>query len=1738
MRWADSWEPTENLASCPKLISEYWKKVDKEKRNNRKKRKRRLVIQSDEEDDNGQSPSTIADKDNDENDDTGSKEKRTRLEAYHDHDDDQLQHSFEESEMVGEASETGEPPPLEEINRQITPDDNNFPESNIESICLDDRQISPEQTITETMPVETTAGKEKVRVNQRLTGTRSVMTPAVVDVNEERGKTPEPLQPSIRVKEEPISDNEEENFKRTAKIKAGYSIRKIAEQESRPVRNEDNRSFRNNDSGRRNPVPSTSSMSSVCWPSSHLIPSPPQPTLIPKSALPEDSVPFKMSMTSVSSAHQTNGQMNTETNSELNNSDDQMNRVFEKFKKWISLQQTYILTLCIKYVAKDTLISGHTSEEQIEGEINNWLKERINKTFGVRHCNYFHDHPTYGKVLSALREKVKTAVVHIVKTYNGMTEKKTNSLDAKVISNSDQYINQQNISTCQQQQSLMLSNLQKAPISSIPSHSINTTSRLPINTASHLSVNTTSQLPVNTTSNLPVKTTSQNHFNAHSQQSITSMQPVSLFRLPVCNTMNTMTPLRPLHPQPQIFITNSNQNNLFSQIQAIAYQIESSLRQQQDLENQLRQHQQQQQKQQLQHPLQHSQQQAFQQLQQQQQQKHNQLLNIRLQLKQQFHQHHLLQQQIQAQIQQQTVRLQTTLQQHPRQVLQHRNVNTNQQRISMFQQRQPLGNQNNCPNPMMRFLSQHARFPLMATPTANIQQLRPIPPGPQNMNIRSTVADIRQPNHQTLTLRSTNNPGSMNCGNLTGNQPVLQRSGMTSQPLPAQSIVSNRNNPLIRKTLPIQHSSVNPVPNRLSHVPRNPLFPNGSFHSFNIERSHSAHLSDNSPISTATGSPHNATGSPRNATESPLNTTQSTAENQATLQHDNVVTLAKNSPTVLRSPLLLPLKTNTTITTASTAPGPRVKHTVFPSIKRQIPRKTFKGTQSSLTERMTNSFESGEMTPVFVMEDFSIPSIPPIDLSEACRENESMNGQDLSFEEKDPNESSDDNSISPNAEREMNGMPNEPKLPTDEKETPSELNLVSENNDSQNGGKSVSEKDAAPNVPILQNDCKRKESILHDNDAPGGIKSLVENTLNINSSKDETTEKSPTSLSLTDGSLDFDGNGKELENEIETENKSPSLVPSNHDFGKSRDKLNVPVLSSTQTTKIELSKLIGSCGIIVSNSIARTSPNVSSPFTQRASTVVESIDIDKMETLKKSNKAEAEKKTLGDICQNIGDNVSSIHKKIDSTADKRPEKMNSFPPPLIRTDEVQPSVVKKAIAHVDSVKEVSGEKSKTDHSDSLNVVITNVSGNAKMTSDISFISLTTGKEPLKISHTTNTEAIELSVSSPDSPEVEFTSVSKKTPKLFTAESVTSTSKSPMSMSRSAKTTALRGSVSFVPDNDVPKKVQDYLNVHYQTVLEKLGDKKEKLGNKLHVHEDGSIAVQLSDGECVRIRYKDLIKCKYERETQKKKSSVFVNLIDDGRCNVDTTDAFHSCSSALMTSDSLATSQVTSLSSNSKTACTDQRAEKIKVSNTPLNSTTSKISSEEFKTIREGNIQPVSDDVASTTAKEKNHVCSLLSIDSAVESDGTTTDVKRTVTENMEFEKRSPPLSNDVKNETSPLEDMQSPRSPAARIDEYLNSTEFNLSSPLNDDEINPLDTPSEKIPTFTSAWLPDLRTGSTPTRGNLLAPLESSIDQSDTMTLYNGQSQHSEKFNQSDDQKNTRDKRRMHMKGKVNLPFL
>lgn len=87
-----------------------------------------------------------------------------------------------------------------------------------------------------------------------------------------------------------------------------------------------------------------------------------------------------------------------------------------------------------------------------------------------------------------------------------------------------------------------------------------------------------------------------------------------------------------------------------------------------------------------------------------------------------------------------------------------------------------------------------------------------------------------------------------------------------------------------------------------------------------------------------------------------------------------------------------------------------------------------------------------------------------------------------------------------------------------------------------------------------------------------------------------------------------------------------------------------------------------------------------------------------------------------------------------------------------------------------------------------------------------------------------------------------------------------------------------GKNPFIPEESVPDQIREYIEEHYQTILEKLGGQKDKMGNKLHVHFDGSVEVQLSDGESVRIRYKELIRRKFQ-DSDNVPDDV-INLSDD------------------------------------------------------------------------------------------------------------------------------------------------------------------------------------------------------------------------------------------------------------------
>ena len=66
-------------------------------------------------------------------------------------------------------------------------------------------------------------------------------------------------------------------------------------------------------------------------------------------------------------------------------------------------------------------------------------------------------------------------------------------------------------------------------------------------------------------------------------------------------------------------------------------------------------------------------------------------------------------------------------------------------------------------------------------------------------------------------------------------------------------------------------------------------------------------------------------------------------------------------------------------------------------------------------------------------------------------------------------------------------------------------------------------------------------------------------------------------------------------------------------------------------------------------------------------------------------------------------------------------------------------------------------------------------------------------------------------------------------------------------------------------------MQNYIQEHYQTIVERLGERKHQLGRRLEVHADSSIVIQLADGDTLRIRRKDLVRRKHERESAARKS---------------------------------------------------------------------------------------------------------------------------------------------------------------------------------------------------------------------------------------------------------------------------
>jgi len=292
--------------------------------------------------------------------------------------------------------ESGEPPPLNEINGP--------PES---------RPATPSSLTDNEKDLSASTNSKSTRNNQRLIGTRSSFRGKSVNIDERNDEENAEQTKDIRIKEEPVSEpEEEEHFKRTAKIKAGYCIRKLAEHE-RTV---------SDTIGEDLGTPATAK--TVATTTIKLSPTfqsfrantQVQPTLVPSTRIPVTSLSQQQQRQTSPAATPASSLSPPESIGDLP-VDPQFERIVSRFKKWINNQQKDILTLCIKTVAKNILLSRQFSEEAVKLETDKWLHERIMKTFGKQYLHLILSHQTLKWIIEHLVIKVKSAVNHIIETY-------------------------------------------------------------------------------------------------------------------------------------------------------------------------------------------------------------------------------------------------------------------------------------------------------------------------------------------------------------------------------------------------------------------------------------------------------------------------------------------------------------------------------------------------------------------------------------------------------------------------------------------------------------------------------------------------------------------------------------------------------------------------------------------------------------------------------------------------------------------------------------------------------------------------------------------------------------------------------------------------------------------------------------------------------------------------------------------------------------------------------------------------------------------------------------------------------------------------------------------------------------------------------------------------------------------------------------------------------------------------
>ncbi|XP_057296538.1 uncharacterized protein LOC130625454 [Hydractinia symbiolongicarpus] len=137
----------------------------------------------------------------------------------------------------------------------------------------------------------------------------------------------------------------------------------------------------------------------------------------------------------------------------------------------------------------------------------------------------------------------------------------------------------------------------------------------------------------------------------------------------------------------------------------------------------------------------------------------------------------------------------------------------------------------------------------------------------------------------------------------------------------------------------------------------------------------------------------------------------------------------------------------------------------------------------------------------------------------------------------------------------------------------------------------------------------------------------------------------------------------------------------------------------------------------------------------------------------------------------------------------------------------------------------------------------------------------------------------------DSPNPLFESLKKNSGTSYTSKDTSATcstknkTNDPGSLLKGDREKELR----FIPSADVPYNVQKYIESNYDAIVSSITGKRDLVGSKLLVHKDRSVEIHLITGESVRIRYKDLLKKRYAKNST---NPEIININDEEKTSTD------------------------------------------------------------------------------------------------------------------------------------------------------------------------------------------------------------------------------------------------------------